>query len=31
MNWPEALLGIVGMVATLIYLACTRWYWGSND
>jgi hypothetical protein len=27
MTWPLAALGIVAILSTLIYVACTEWLW----
>ena len=31
MTWPLALLSIVAIISTLIYVACTEWLWKADD
>jgi hypothetical protein len=30
MTWPLAAVSITGIIATLIFMICIRWYWGNE-
>jgi ammonia channel protein AmtB len=31
MTWPLAMVCIVAIVSTLIWLLCTRWFWTTDE
>jgi hypothetical protein len=31
MTWPLAAVCITGIIATIIFMICIRWYWGEQD